>query len=135
MSETTKSTITDAMVEAAARIIAGNVSDAQMRANPREARDARKRARAALEAAEAAAWCDDMSKAPKDERILVAPSLFSNREYDIAEFEDDEYAKTPRPFWRRISSASRRECRATPPRCWYKIPAPPQLRDDEGDRK
>jgi hypothetical protein len=63
--------------------------------------------------------------APKDREIIVAPSIWLNRGWDTAQWDGDQYAKKPRPFWRRPSPASVIECRAITPEFWCEPSVPP----------
>lgn len=60
--------------------------------------------------------------APKNERIL----LLRNGVITCGHFNDDRYAKTPRPYWRHDLEAvyGIRDARAMPPTHW--APLPPQ---------
>jgi hypothetical protein len=119
------SPITGTMVEAAARSDAtfdGRDFDKLGRAD-RERYLAR--ARLSVAAAEQAAW-RPIEEAPRDgTRIMVAPSFWSGRTFDIAQFDTDRFAKKPRPFWYRDRPATITACRATPPVLFRLFPASP----------
>lgn len=64
--------------------------------------------------------------APKDRTgVLVVPSVWASTPCDVATFDDDRYAKKPRPFWRRQGVSSNARDREKPPTHWRPLPTPP----------
>ena len=65
--------------------------------------------------------------APKDgTSILVCPGFWNAKTCSIARFDDDEYAKKPRPYWRRDDAFNRVGVnRDNPPTHW--MPLPPAI--------
>ena len=72
--------------------------------------------------------------APKDgSAVLVYPPTWETRKAAIAEWDSDEYAKKPRPYWSRDDDMGRVTIsRAKPPTHWMPLPPPP-LPDNAGD--
>jgi len=65
-----------------------------------------------------------ISTAPKDRYILVWPGLWGIP-CDLARWNEDEYAKKPKPYWSRLSVLGKVLCRACPPTHWIEFPKPP----------
>lgn len=67
--------------------------------------------------------------APKDQRILLyRPTTVSNwAKIVIGQYEDDEYAVRPKPFWSHDleSLTGKKEARANHPTHWMPLPEPP----------
>jgi hypothetical protein len=64
--------------------------------------------------------------APKDgSAILVFPGVWSGIPCGIAGWDEDQYAKKPRPYWRRIDVLGRTSLsRDNPPTHWMPLPDP-----------
>jgi len=62
--------------------------------------------------------------APKDARILC---VMSDR-VQIAQWDDDRYAKKPRPFWRTYGSLGKNNERHCQPTVWMPLPEPPKIK-------
>lgn len=58
--------------------------------------------------------------------IVVYPGLWNGITCDIAAYNEDEYAKTPRPYWRRIGTMRVTDCRSRPPTHWMPQPKSPE---------
>lgn len=74
--------------------------------------------------------------APKDGKyVLVWPGRCTGIACDIARWEDDKYAKSPRPFWARIGFSTKTGDRVNSPTHWQPLPPPPHGRagGDTGD--
>lgn len=57
--------------------------------------------------------------APKDgTRIIVWPPTWPQPCTSCAVYDDDRYARKPRPYWRRLDEIQRRLSRMTPPTHW-----------------
>jgi len=65
--------------------------------------------------------------APKNgESVLVYPPTWGGKTASIARWDDDHFAKKPKPYWRRDDDMNRASCsRSTPPTHWMPLPAPP----------
>ena len=66
-----------------------------------------------------------IESAPKDQYILLFPSRWYNVPCEVGKFDNDEYAKKPRPYWRRFGSHRVTDDRATQPTYWRPLPKPP----------
>lgn len=65
--------------------------------------------------------------APKDRPVLVHPGLWAGRTCSIATWNDDKYAKKPRPFWGRDDDMGRiTYSRNAPPTHWMPLPPAPE---------
>ena len=64
--------------------------------------------------------------APKDRFILVAPGIYTGLLCGIAIWDDDDYEKNPRPFWRRLEGPNARYSRSRQPTHWMSLPEPPK---------
>lgn len=67
--------------------------------------------------------------APKDgTRVLIWSMIHTAGKAVGARWNDDRYAKKPRPYWQtdtiRIDGVD--QCRAYPPEFWVPLPPPPQ---------
>ncbi len=60
--------------------------------------------------------------APKDGRLL----LFVRGTTYVGGWDDDRYAKKPRPLWYYSDTWRRTGCRAIPPTHWMPLPEPPK---------
>lgn len=70
-------------------------------------------------------WNFDMEAAPKDRRILVWTPVFTEM-FVGAKWNDDRYAKKPRPYWELDTKyAGFAAMREKPPVAWTMIPSPP----------
>jgi hypothetical protein len=79
------------------------------------------RLRAQLCSQPESAW-QPIDTAPKDGTvILVAPSVWRGRNFDMARWEPNEYAEKPKPFWLR-DSALQTQCRENTPTHWMPQP-------------
>lgn len=67
-----------------------------------------------------------MDSAPKDKDILL---FCPNRGVVRGRWEEDKYAKTPRPYWKndRERSFGTRETRADQPTHWMPLPKAPNV--------
>lgn len=65
--------------------------------------------------------------APKDgSPVLVYPPLWVNKTCSIAKYNDDKFAKKPKPYWNRDDCFGRiTENRMKPPTHWMPLPLPP----------
>lgn len=65
--------------------------------------------------------------APKDGTvILVYPATWGDRTCSMANYDDDRYAKKPRPFWNRVDDLGRITLsRNNPPTHWLPLPSTP----------
>lgn len=72
-----------------------------------------------------------IDSAPKTgESILVYPATWGGKNAAIARWDDNKYAKKPRPFWKRDDDFGRVSySRQTPPTHWMPLPDPPS--DDQ----
>ena len=71
--------------------------------------------------------------APKDRYILVYPGIWTGVNCSVAEFDDNKYARKPRPYWRRLDTNSVTDSRSHPPSHWMPLPpAPIPLDQKEG---
>lgn len=67
-----------------------------------------------------------IESAPKDGAyIMVYPPTFNNV-VSCASWDEDKYARFPRPFWRRTDSNKIYDSRSTPPTHWMPLPEPPK---------
>lgn len=65
--------------------------------------------------------------APKDESVLVYPPTWPTKRAAIANWNADEYAKKPRPFWDRDDDLRQvTKSRENPPTHWMPLPKPPK---------
>lgn len=69
-----------------------------------------------------------IATAPEDgTSILVYPPTWPSKKAAIAEWDKDEYAKKPRPFWRRDDDLGQvTRSRACLPTHWMPLPEPPK---------
>ena len=66
--------------------------------------------------------------APKDGAIiLVYPATWREMTASPARWDDDRYARKPRPYWRRIDTLRTRDSRDSPPSHWMPQPQPPEI--------
>ena len=66
--------------------------------------------------------------APKDGAIiLVYPATWSKMTASPACWDDDRYAKNPRPYWNRLDATRTRDSRDSPPSHWMPMPPPPEI--------
>lgn len=73
-------------------------------------------------------WNTNMDEAPRDgTRLLVLVA----GEVDIASWDDDRYAKRPRPFWFRRGAWGRNDMRTITPTAWMPLPPPPDGAEGE----
>lgn len=63
-----------------------------------------------------------IESAPKDQKILV----WARGYHWVAGWDDDRYAKKPRPFWDYSNLWGKTGCRETPPTHWMPLPDPPE---------
>jgi hypothetical protein len=65
--------------------------------------------------------------APKDgTAVLVYPATWGSKPASIAKWNEDKYAKNPRPFWERDDDLGKVSIsRGKPPTHWMPLPAPP----------
>lgn len=64
--------------------------------------------------------------APRDGTyVLVYPPIWGGPTCSIAQFDNDGFARKPRPFWYRIDADSQTRSREKPPTHWQPMPAPP----------
>ena len=65
--------------------------------------------------------------APKDgTAILVFPPSLSGVQASIAKWDKDEYARRPKPYWKRLDAHGRAFIsREKPPTHWMPTPPPP----------
>ncbi len=67
--------------------------------------------------------------APKDKSLILVyrPAALKWGQIDIATWDDDRYAKKPRPYWRSIIRImGKLDMRAWEPTHWQPLPEPPQ---------
>lgn len=58
--------------------------------------------------------------------VLVYPPTWGTVNASIAKWDDDRYAKKPRPYWKRIDDHGRSTIsRGKPPAHWMPLPNPP----------
>ena len=65
--------------------------------------------------------------APKDgTAVLVYPPTWRERTASVAVWDNDEYARKPRPYWRRDDDMGKvTYSRERPPTHWMPLPTPP----------
>jgi hypothetical protein len=65
--------------------------------------------------------------APKDgTSVLVFPGIWNNKNISIAKFDNDKYARKPKPYWSRDDDMNRvTNSRNNPPTHWMPLPDPP----------
>lgn len=63
--------------------------------------------------------------APKVGYVLLFPGRWNGITCDIGTWNEDKYAKKPKPFWRRLSAHTVGDSRDYPPTHWMPLPAPP----------
>lgn len=65
--------------------------------------------------------------APRDGTpVLVYPPTWGSKAASIAVWDRDEYAKEPRPYWRRDDGLGKKYLsREKPPTHWMPLPLPP----------
>lgn len=64
--------------------------------------------------------------APRDGTIvLVHPATWTGMSASPARWDDNRYAKHPRPYWNRIDTVSAHISRAYEPTHWQPLPEPP----------
>jgi hypothetical protein len=63
--------------------------------------------------------------APKDRHIIVWPPTYTGG-CSCAKWDDDRYAKRPRPYWRRIDASFVSDSRGNPPTHWDDVPEGPE---------
>ena len=69
-----------------------------------------------------------IDSAPKDgTRILVA----HRGRHQIAQWDDDKYARKPKPFWRTTGPWGVTADRANPPTVWAPLPPLPNTADEQ----
>lgn len=61
--------------------------------------------------------------APKEAYYLL---LLANNRVEIGRWDDDRFAKKPKPFWAYSFLSSRRQQRENPPTHWMPLPTPPK---------
>lgn len=60
--------------------------------------------------------------------VLVYPPLWNGRSCSIARYDNDEHAKSPKPFWKRDDDMGRATfSRSIPPTHWMPLPPSPSL--------
>jgi hypothetical protein len=66
--------------------------------------------------------------APKDGTyVLVYPATWGGMSCSVAQWAEDKYAKTPRPFWTRLDDLGKVTIsRQKPPTHWQPLPQPPE---------
>lgn len=67
--------------------------------------------------------------APKDKYILLFPCRWGGISCDVGVWDEDRFAKKPRPYWRRVGQTSVGDDRNYPPTHWMPLPSPPQFLD------
>lgn len=69
----------------------------------------------------------NIETAPKDGTpVLVFPATWSGRTASVAIWDDDKYAKKPRPYWHREDGFGRVTIsRENPPTHWMPLPDAP----------
>ena len=74
------------------------------------------------------AW-QPIESAPKDgTAVLVFPATWNSRPASFAVWDDDKYAKKPRPYWSRDDDLGRRTIsRDNPPTHWMLMPEGPNV--------
>ena len=93
--------------------------------------DARRKIRSAITALEGMQW-QPIETAPKGISVLVYPPTWINLTASIARWDDDEYAKNPKPYWNRSDDlGERRNSRNNPPTHWMPLPAAPNETGEE----
>uniref|UniRef100_A0A6M3M075 DUF551 domain-containing protein n=1 Tax=viral metagenome TaxID=1070528 RepID=A0A6M3M075_9ZZZZ len=82
---------------------------------------------------EAGGWMP-IETAPNDGRaLLVWPPTWPSRSCSVAVYNEDQYAKTPRPYWERDDALGKvMYSRGKPPLLWQPLPASPTI---EGESK
>ena len=63
-----------------------------------------------------------METAPKDGKSII---VWRRNQVLMAHWNDDKYAKNPRPFWGSFDPWGNTDNRATPPTHWMSLPDPP----------
>lgn len=83
------------------------------------------------QAAQPVAQWQPIETAPKDgTSILVFPPTWVNKPCSIAKWDTDQYAKKPRPYWRRDDDQGQVSySRNTPPTHWLPLPEAPDAQE------
>jgi hypothetical protein len=63
--------------------------------------------------------------APMDRVVLLFPPTWGGRTCAMGKWEEDLFAKKPRPYWRREDAMSVSRSRDMPPTHWMPLPVPP----------
>lgn len=68
-----------------------------------------------------------IESAPKDgSAVIVWPPTWRGV-VSCARWDDDKYAKKPRPYWNRTDAIRTGDSRDNPPSYWMPLPSPPKL--------